>query len=69
MCAAIVRADLLHQILQSGVNNQVYPGAVALVGNADEVLYSAAVGRYEYDESSPKITDKTLFDIASLTKV
>lgn len=41
--------DILTSTLESGVENRVYPGAVAIVGNNKEVLYSQAVGKFSYE--------------------
>jgi hypothetical protein len=41
----------------------------AIVGNANEVLYSKALGHLTYSQDDPATTLDTHFDIASLTKV
>jgi serine-type D-Ala-D-Ala carboxypeptidase len=62
--------DLLKEILQKGVETQVFPGAVGLVGNGDGILYATSVGHHEYSKSSPRTTvDDTIFDLASVSKV
>ena len=52
--AAIARGDL--------------PGAVVLIGRGDRIVYRNALGRRSVDPSEP-MTDDTIFDLASLTKV
>lgn len=42
--------DTLTDILQQGVIDKVYPGAVAMVGRHDKILYTGAVGKYSYDD-------------------
>ena len=62
--------QLLESILNQGVTNRVYPGAVAIVGNLNGPLYQVAVGGYTYDAASPTpMQMDTHFDLASLTKV
>jgi CubicO group peptidase (beta-lactamase class C family) len=61
--------DVLHDLLVGGVNNSVYPGTVAVVGNVDGLIYSSAVGWHSYNTSDTEVKLDTLFDLASLTKV
>jgi CubicO group peptidase (beta-lactamase class C family) len=39
------------------------------VGRADDVAWRAAFGRLTYAEDAPRVTEDTIFDLASLTKV
>lgn len=59
----------LDEILDGGVTNKVYPGAVGVVGNLDGLVYGNAVGRHSYDKSDTTMKLGTIFDLASLTKV
>lgn len=57
-------------ILKSGVGT-VYPGAVLLVGDENDILLFEAVGRTGYpdlDPMSEEISTDTIFDLASLAK-
>lgn len=45
------------------------PGAVVLIGNADNVLYRKAFGYRSLVDDKVLMTEDTIFDIASLTKV
>jgi hypothetical protein len=59
-CAAIFQGESiddgnLTEILQGGVNDKTYPGAVAMVGNQHGILYQKAVGRFTYSEDSPSV--------------
>ncbi len=58
--------------MHSGVEDGVFPGAVLLVGQGDDVLYSRAFGyrsaRSKTGESIPMKLD-TVFDVASLTNI
>ncbi len=58
----------LLEILQEGVKDGVAPGMSAAVGNADKTWFAEA-GRHTYSAKSPEVTEKTLWDIASLTKI
>jgi CubicO group peptidase (beta-lactamase class C family) len=68
--------DDVRKVLQKGVDDRVYPGAVALVGNEDGVLFQAAVGTLTYGQKTPTgganeamTVSGTRFDMASCTKV
>lgn len=61
--------ELLEEILQQGIEDSTYPAVVAVVGNANEVLYSKALGHLTYSAEDPATTLDTRFDIASCTKV
>ena len=64
-----VNPTILREILDSGVKDKVYPGAVGYVGNLDGVLYEKPVGRHSYDLNDTLVKMNTIFDLASLTKV
>jgi CubicO group peptidase (beta-lactamase class C family) len=67
----------LDAILQSGIDTNVYPAVVAVVGSLsnadDEYVYSGAFGTYEYlynNSNSPSVSvPKSRFDLASISKV
>ncbi|BCS53097.1 serine hydrolase [Geobacter sp. SVR] len=56
-------------ILESATNRNLIAGGVVVIGNRDGILYSTARGRLNANENAPPLNDRTLFDIASLTKV
>ncbi len=55
--------------LKQAISEKVFPGAVVGVvfENGDRIILSA--GRFTYESESPRMLNRTLFDIASLTKV
>ena len=57
------------QVISAGIYNQAYPGAQLLVGNGNEILYSKSYGNFTYDEFSQPVTENSMFDLASVTKV
>lgn len=59
----------LDKIISEGISKNYFPGAQLLIGNENYILYSKSYGNFTYDESSPVVTDESIFDIASLTKV
>jgi CubicO group peptidase (beta-lactamase class C family) len=58
----------LEQLLEAGLNQQVYTAAVALVGLQGKLLWEGAAGRLSRDPEAAAVTQDTVFDLASLTK-
>jgi len=59
----------IEEILQRGINDEVFPGAAALVAQEGKVVFLEHVGyRSLVPERAPMAKD-TIFDLASLTKV
>ena len=53
-----------------GISHGLYPGAVVVIGRRDTVLYARGYGHLTWHESSPRpLPGRTLWDLASLTKV
>ncbi|GGS80913.1 esterase [Streptomyces tanashiensis] len=59
----------IEQLLQDGVRDRVYPGAVWAVGNASGTTASGAVGLLDPAVHDEPMRLDTVFDIASLTKI
>lgn len=61
---------LLDSIVEDGIRQGAYPGAVVVVGRRDSILHARGYGRLTWSASAPVPTpDSTLWDIASMTKV
>jgi CubicO group peptidase (beta-lactamase class C family) len=56
------------RILNDAVAAHAFPGAVVAIGRRDTVLYLQAFGNLDYEHHQP-VTTRTVYDIASLTKV
>lgn len=56
-------------IIGDGVRSGAYPSAVLVVGNSEGIIYQNGYGRLTYDESSAATTLRTIYDLASVTKV
>jgi len=63
------RAATIDVLLENAIRRGLIAGAVVAVGNHTGQLYGTAVGRLYPDAGAPLLSDRTLFDIASLTKV
>ncbi len=57
------------KILAAAVGDSIFPGAQVVITQGGEVLWSHEVGRHTYDPHSPPVTENTIYDAASLTKV
>lgn len=57
------------KLLDRGVEEEVFPGAVAIVGDKDKILFKRACGFRELYPDKKAMNIDTTFDLASLTKV
>ncbi|MDQ3950080.1 MAG: beta-lactamase family protein, partial [Gemmatimonadota bacterium] len=62
-------ADTLARVLRRAAADSAFPGAFAVAGRRTGVLAYASVGRIDWDSAAPAPDDRTLWDLASLTKV
>jgi beta-glucosidase-like glycosyl hydrolase/CubicO group peptidase (beta-lactamase class C family) len=63
-----VMKDSLQHLLERAVRDSAFPGAVAVVGRKDGVIATVSAGRLDWKDS-PAPDERTLWDMASLTKV
>lgn len=57
-------------LVERGIRQGVYPGAVVVFGRADTVLYARGFGQVSWTRGSPRPSARsTRWDLASLTKV
>jgi CubicO group peptidase (beta-lactamase class C family) len=63
------RTTTIDYILERAVSQGLIGGGVVLVGNRDGVIYTTSRGRVGFSADAPVLTERTMFDIASLTKV
>lgn len=56
-------------LLDQAVSKNLIAGGVVVVGNHDGILYTSAKGRLNDRPLAPLLSEQTIFDIASLTKV
>jgi CubicO group peptidase (beta-lactamase class C family) len=59
----------IDKIIEDGIRSAAYPSAVLVVGNSKGIIYQNSYGRLKYDEGSPLTTIRTIYDLASVTKV
>lgn len=63
------RTATIEFLLENAISRGLVNGCVVVVGNREGILYSAARGRLTPAADAPLLTERTIFDIASLTKV
>lgn len=59
---------MLKVLLEQGISDGAFPGAAYAIGTPDRVEYGFA-GRLTYSPEAPVVTEETLWDLASVTKV
>jgi serine-type D-Ala-D-Ala carboxypeptidase len=58
-----------YRVLEDAIAARAFPGCAFGVLADSEVVLQDALGRFTYDEGAPAVTDNTIYDVASLTKV
>ena len=58
----------IDRIALQGIRQKAYPGCQIMVVKDGVVIYDKQFGRFEYDSKSNKVTDQTVYDLASITK-
>ncbi len=59
----------IDSIALSGISEKAYPGCQILAIKDGKVFYQRSFGNYTYDTTSPKVNNKTIYDLASITKI
>ncbi|MDR0422409.1 MAG: serine hydrolase [Proteiniphilum sp.] len=60
--------DGIESIALEGIRQRAYPGCQILVAKDGAVIYERSFGKFDYRDS-PEVTDETVYDLASVTKV
>ncbi len=60
--------DPISFALLEGLHSKVFPGAVLLVRRSGKTLFHEGVGHFTFDAHSPPVHQRTIYDLASLTK-
>ncbi|TWJ32693.1 serine hydrolase domain-containing protein [Geobacter argillaceus] len=67
--AVMPASERIDQLMAGAMGKGLIAGGVVLIGNQDRILFEKPYGRVSSDPHSPPVTNDTLFDLASLTKV
>ena len=61
--------ELVDKVIEDGIADTAFPGAVLLILKDNKIIYENAYGHYTYDQNSPEVSVNTIFDLASVSKV
>ena len=56
-------------IINNAIKDSIFPGAQLFVSKGENVLIDKSFGNYTYEKNSKKVSNKSIYDVASLTKV
>jgi CubicO group peptidase (beta-lactamase class C family) len=59
----------IDRILTTAIASRVFPGAVVEAGRTNGVLFTRTAGRLTYEPRSTPVSARSIYDLASLTKV
>ena len=59
----------IDSIINSAIQDSVFPGAVLCFGNSKDISFINSYGRYDYSPMSNPVNTYCIYDLASLTKV
>lgn len=63
------KLDEVDSIARYGIKENAYPGCQIIAIKNGKVFYQKNFGKQTYDANSEKVTDNTIYDLASLTKI
>ena len=63
------KLDAIEPLVRQAISEKKLPGAVIVVGRGDRILYDKTIGNRAVVPSVEAMTEDTIFDLASLTKV
>ena len=56
-------------IIYTAISDSIFPGAQLFVSKGDKILINKSFGNHTYEKDSKIITNESIYDVASLTKV
>lgn len=63
------KLEAIEPLVRQAIGEKKLPGAVVVVGRGERILYQKAIGNRALVPSGEPMTEDTIFDLASLTKV
>ena len=63
------RFSEVYRVLHNAISAHAFPGCAFGVLAGGDLVFEDALGRFTYEADSPEVTQKTVYDVASLTKV
>ncbi len=62
-------SDSVRAVLERAVRDSIFPGGIAVIGTRTQIVAEVSAGRIDWASASPAPNARTIWDIASLTKV
>jgi beta-N-acetylhexosaminidase len=59
----------LDSLIEGQIGKRAFPGAALAVGYRGNLVYEKGYGKLDYSPQAPAVTNETIYDLASLTKV
>ncbi len=63
------KLNRIDSIANYGISEKAYPGCQVVAIKDGKLFYQKCFGNYTYDTASPKVTNATIYDLASVTKI
>ena len=60
---------VLDPLIEEQISKRAFPGAALAVGHRGSLVFQRSYGKLDYTPIAPSVTNETLYDLASLTKV
>ena len=51
-------------VIDSGIKNQIFPGAQVFISKKGEIVFDGGFGTYDYDANSTIVSNNSIYDIA-----
>ncbi len=64
-----LKFNKVEELINRSISDSAFPGAVLLVWKEGKIIFEKPFGHLTYNDNSAKVTNNTIFDLASLTKV
>lgn len=64
-----VHLNSIDTLITDAIQQKITPGAVVNIGTGDNIYLCRAFGNLTYEENAPSMTEATIFDLASVSKV
>ncbi|MDR1180763.1 MAG: serine hydrolase [Bacteroidales bacterium] len=59
----------IDETANNGIKQHAYPGCRILIAHKNKIVYNKSFGTHTYETNSIPVTENTLYDLASITKV
>jgi len=60
---------VLDPLIEEQIGKRAFPGAAVAVGHRGNLVFQKGYGKLDYSAKAPAVTNETIYDLASLTKV